>query len=183
MAAKEIKSTSVAPEDEEDTVNLWQSFGWELKNNQEVKNTDSHLERRGDDVYSVTNTEHYVKLTFERDPGRQNYAELKSLEGQYYGASHPGAPPKRFGTIFVILIVISLFFGIGGIISGVANSYNGPMFVIISGIVGLVFLAPAVLIIVFRTKSFPKRLQPWTDAYDLYTKTRADALGQAKSLV
>ena len=30
MAAKEIKSISVKPSTEESTINLWQSFGWEL---------------------------------------------------------------------------------------------------------------------------------------------------------
>jgi len=29
--AKEIKSTSVPPTAEEETINVWQSFGWEFK--------------------------------------------------------------------------------------------------------------------------------------------------------
>ncbi|MDR1904812.1 MAG: hypothetical protein LBQ88_21335 [Treponema sp.] len=169
--AKEIKSISVAPAAEEDTINLWQTFGWELKTTQEVKNKDSHLEKRGDDLVSVTETEHYVKLTFERDPTRQNYAALKSLEEQFYAARHPGIPPKRFGTLWLILIVALLLFGL----MLVTTSAIGVL-------LGLIVAALDVFIIVMRIKSYPKRLQPWTDAYNAYEKTRSEALEQAKSL-
>jgi len=184
MAAKEIKSISVAPAAEEDTINLWQTFGWELKSNQEIKNKSSHMERRGDSLYNVTETEHYIKLTFERDPARQNYNELRSLEDRYYSASHPGPAPKRFGGIFVFLIVISFFFGIGSFLTmGMDPSRVSVGYIFTVIIMGLVFLTPGVLIIVFRTRSYPKRLKPWTDAYDLYTTTRSECLEKAKSLV
>jgi hypothetical protein len=169
--AKEIKSVSVAPAAEEETINLWQSFGWELKSTQEVKTKDSHLERRGDDLVSVTESEHYVKLTFERDPARQNYAELKSLEEQFNAASHPGNPPKRFGTLWLILAGILVVFGISVMSSGV-----------IGIIMGIIAIAGGVFIIVTRIKSYPKRLKPWEDAYNTYEKTRSDALERAKSL-
>jgi hypothetical protein len=195
MAAKEIKSISVAPSAEEATINLWQTFGWELKSNQEVKNKDSHLERRGDSVYNVTETEHYIKLTFERDPARQNYAELKSLEERYYAATPPSPPgnaPKRFGCLFLILIVLSLFFGIGGLIGGIgmAGNMGGVLVTIFYYLFFLILAAPGVLIIIFRNKSYPKRLKPWTEEYDAYQKAkdayikdRADMLEQAKALV
>jgi hypothetical protein len=173
MAAKEIKSVSVPPAAEEDTINQWQSFGWELKSSQEVKTKDSHLEKDGDKLVSVTETEHYVKLTFERDPARQNYAELKSLEAQFNAASHPGNSPKRFGLLWLILAGILVIFGISFLSSG------GVFGVIL----GIIAIAGGVFILVMRIRSYPKRLQPWTDAYNAYEKTRSDALEKAKALV
>jgi hypothetical protein len=178
MAAKEIKSVSVAPAAEEETIKLWQSFGWELKSSQEVKNKDSHIERRGDELVSVTESEHYVKLTFERDPSRQNYTELKSLEDQFYSANHPGNPPKRFGKLWLILAGVLLVFGYA-FYSG--NRYSSTA--IIGLIMGIIVAAGGVFIIVMRIKSYPKRLKPWTDAYNAYEKTRSDALERAQSLV
>lgn len=49
----EIKSTQVTPSNEEATIQLWQNFGWQFVSSQEVNNTDSHLERRGDEIYNV----------------------------------------------------------------------------------------------------------------------------------
>jgi len=183
MAAKEIKSISVAPAVESETISLWQTFGWELKSNQEIKNKDSRIERRGDNLVSVTETEHYVKLTFERDPERQNYAELKSLEDRYQAQIHPGSPPKRFGLVFAILIGISLFFGIGSFTllgDPVARFDTGVPLIII---MGLILITPGILIIVSRIRSYPKRLQPWEADLDLYTKNRSECLERAKSLV
>jgi hypothetical protein len=179
--AKEIKSISVAPAAEEDTINLWQSFGWELKSSQEVKTKDSHLEKRGDDLVSVTESEHYVKLTFERDPARQHYAELKSLEERFYAARHPGNPPKRFGMLWLILAGVLLLFGILFMNSS-RYAGNGGSFFFLGFLLGLIVAGLGVLIIVLRIRSYPKRLKPWTDVYNEYEKIRSEALEQAKAL-
>jgi hypothetical protein len=134
MAAKEIKSISVPPSAEEATINLWQAFGWELKSTQEIKTQDVQVftEQIGNTkYYETTKGEHYIKLTFERDPSRPNYAELCDLEKKYEATSYfptiptkPNEPtnpidpveePKRFGclTFFLIILSISPFFWIG----------------------------------------------------------------------
>jgi hypothetical protein len=179
MAAKEIKSISVAPVAEEDTINEWQSFGWELKSSQEIKNKDSHLERRGDDLVSVTETEHYVKLTFERDPARQNYAELVSLQREYESIPNPSAPPKRFGIFFLIIMGLSLIFGIGffGQIGG------GAIKVITMLVAGLVFLAPGVLIFLWRMKRYKKLYPEWENSVASITARNNDVLNRARDLV
>ncbi|GHT19475.1 hypothetical protein FACS1894189_8300 [Planctomycetales bacterium] len=113
MARKEIKTINVQPADEESAISVWQTFGWELKNNQEVKiqSENAYLEKDfwGDGINQVTTThrEHYVKLTFERDTSMPNYAELVSLEQQYYALPHP-VPPGSGGCTWLIATVIGL---------------------------------------------------------------------------
>jgi hypothetical protein len=119
MAMRDIKSIEVVPEDEEKTVRLWMSFGWELKNNQRVKTQDvqrfTGQDSDGTEHYQTTRGVDFIKLTFERDPERKNYAELKSLEEQYYAIPDPVLPtqdyvyPVRFGLLWGILTAIGLF--------------------------------------------------------------------------
>jgi len=180
--AKEIKSISVEPSAEESTINLWQSFGWDLKSTQEVKTSDaSHLERRGDTIYNVTQSgEHYIKLTFERDPARQNYAELKSLEGQYYSISDPSyypVEPKRFGCISLGIIGFLLLGGFGAI-SGNSGDTAVIAFLII------------VAIVVWRSLSYSKKKKLYDEEWVEYSnksdaarKNRQEILEKAKSLV
>ena len=83
--AKETKFIEVHPSEVENTIEFWQYFGWELVGApQEIYNKDSHLERRGDDTYSVTTTTNYAKITFQRDNSIPNYAELVDLEKKFY---------------------------------------------------------------------------------------------------
>lgn len=114
--AKEIKSVNVHPSEEESTINVWQAFGWEFKSTQEVKTSDSsHLEQRGDTIYNVTKSGvHYVKLTFERDPERQDYSELASLQTQYDNVIEPGPQPKWFNKILFIVFIVPLAAGLTG---------------------------------------------------------------------
>jgi len=165
MAMKDVKTIQVEPEEEESTVRLFQSFGWELKNNQEVKTSDSsHLERRGDTIYNVTKSGvHYIKLTFERDPARRNYAKLKSLEEQYYSVENPGYPekPVLFGLLWGIIIVV-----------------------------GLLFFPISIAVIIWRSVRYYKKKKEWEEAYVVYSREldaanakRHDYLEKAQSLV
>ncbi|MBI1926102.1 hypothetical protein HYR99_17845 [Candidatus Poribacteria bacterium] len=67
MARTESISFQVHPNDEQEQINLMQKFHWSLLNSQEIKTIDNRLERRGDDIYQVSSSEHYVKLTFSRE--------------------------------------------------------------------------------------------------------------------
>ena len=100
----ESKSLKVSTNSEQGTINLMQDFGWQLKSSQEVNVADSHLERRGDSIYSVTNKQKYVKLVFERDTGLTNYATIADLENKYHAIMD--YPPKK--EIVVISIIITI---------------------------------------------------------------------------
>ena len=82
----ESKVVQVAPSREDDTIDEYQAFGWELKNSQTIDKQDSHLENQFGTIYSVTESEKYVKLTFRRNKKMANYARLVELENKYYGA-------------------------------------------------------------------------------------------------
>jgi len=168
MAMKDVKSIQVDPDEEEGAVRLFQSFGWELKSTQEVKTQDVQMftgqDSDGTEHYRTTRGEHYVKLTFERDPARQNYAELKSLEAQYYSVKNPSYPeePVRFGMLWIIVSAIGLF----------------------------IYVVPGVLIIVWRCVRYSKKKKTWDEEYAVYSKERDAAekkrnelLEKAQSLV
>ena len=168
MAMKDLKSFTVDPEDEEKTVQKWMSFGWELKSTQEVKTQDvqkfTGQDSDGTEHYQTTRGEHYIKLTFERDPERKNYAELKSLEGQYNSVKNPNLPaaPSRFGCLWLILAVVGLF----------------------------AFILPGVIIIIWRFVSYSKKKKVWDEEYATYSKEleaakkkRQEILQKAQSLV
>jgi hypothetical protein len=115
MARTESISFQVHPNDEQEQINLMQQFHWSLLNSQEIKTVDSHLERRGDDIYSVTNAEHYVKLTFSRELDLPNLNEIKRLEQAFFALPVPKYPKLFPGTIWLYL-VLSLFYGAGIVI-------------------------------------------------------------------
>jgi len=125
---KETKFIEVNPSSVERTIEKWGWFGWEIMGApQEIYNKDSHLEGRGDSIYNVTETTHYVKITFQREKTMPNYDELCKLEHEFDNPpkrlSLP-AKPKRFGVIFgllgfvpLIIGLIALFAAIGGVVN------------------------------------------------------------------
>lgn len=111
MAMKELKTFNVAPGSEEETIRLWRSFGWELVGApQEIRTNDSQVftgqDSDGTKYFETTTGVHYVKLTFERDPARPNYEELKSLEEQYCAIEEPTIweQPRFITKLWLILI-------------------------------------------------------------------------------
>jgi len=206
MAMKDIKSIEVPPADEEKTVQLWMSFGWELKNNQRVKTQDvqKYAGQSSDHTtkyYETIRGEDFVKLTFERDPERKNYAELKALEAQYDAplpsltASSPGAEPKKPGIFGLIMTVIFLLLGalllltISGGVSGGETAVGFIIFIIVFFILGIRGIV--------RRTTFSSKLKNWETRNEAYQtkhaeeekalseakKKRADVLEKARSLV
>ena len=112
MARTESISFQVHPSDEQSQIELMQKFHWSLLNTQEIKTVDSHLERRGDSVYNVTKTEHYVKLAFSRDLDQPNLKEVKALEQEYFSLKFV-TPPKLFPGHIALWIIGSFCYGIG----------------------------------------------------------------------
>lgn len=112
MARTESVSFQVHPSDEQKEINVMQKFHWNLQGTQEVKTVDSSLERRGDAIYSVTKTEHYVKLSFSRELDLPNLKEIKKLEEQYKTLPHP-VYPKLFPVSVWLWLIAAVIYGIG----------------------------------------------------------------------
>ncbi len=107
----ETVSKQVHPDSEQATIDLMTTFGWILQSSQEINTKDSHLEKRGNDLYSVTETQNYVKLVFTRDNKMENYAEVSQLEREYNNIldSKPVAPPPFsliIGGILYLMYVV-----------------------------------------------------------------------------
>lgn len=104
---KQTKSMQVPVEAESSKIEVWRCFGWELFSTQEVRDTDSHLENRGGTIYSVTNTTHYIKLTFQRDDRMPGINELNAAQRKYENAVAAYTPLKPFSfALFVIGLVV-----------------------------------------------------------------------------
>ena len=115
MARTESKSLTCHPAAEQDVINMHQKFHWSLLNSQDVKTATTGLEKGGwldDNVYSVTRTEHYVKLSFSRDLDTPNLSEIKKLESAYFGLPAPYYP-ALFPIHIILWGVLTLFYGLG----------------------------------------------------------------------
>lgn len=112
MARTESVSFQVHPNNEQAQIDLMQKFHWSLLTTQEIKTIDNHLERRGDDIYQVTNSEHYVKLTFNRSLDLPNLNDVKRLEQQYNSLPYP-TYPKLFPISIWVWIILAFVYGLG----------------------------------------------------------------------
>ena len=110
----ETKTLKVANSAEESTISLMQQFGWSLLSSQDVNNTDSHLENRNGSIYSVTTSEKYVKLVFNRDKDMANYSQIVKLENEYYSIIN--SEPRVSAIDVKIALTGLVFFLIPGIL-------------------------------------------------------------------
>lgn len=78
---RETKIIQVYPSDSaiEKAINEWESFGWEMTDNQKFSDKQDLWSPVGTTVRTTT----YNKLTFSREKSSPWYAEVKSLENQY----------------------------------------------------------------------------------------------------
>ncbi|MBQ7391297.1 MAG: hypothetical protein IJV73_01300 [Clostridia bacterium] len=112
----ETKTLTVNPNAEQSTIDLFASFGWGLKSSQEIKNKDSHLERRGDEIVNVTESEHYIKLVFERDTKRENYDKLKELENTYFDIMAQEPVPENVQISIPIAAILLVMYVVPGVV-------------------------------------------------------------------
>ncbi|MHB9295843.1 hypothetical protein PilKf_01595 [Pillotina sp. SPG140] len=172
--AKEFKTLNVAPGGENKAIEFWQHFGWELMGApQEIYSKDSHLEKSGDTIKSVTETTHYIKLSFQRDTTMNHYSELASLQKEYEAIPDPSDPPKKFGILFLILMGFSLALGIYSI-SGAAEG---------GILLAFIFFPLAVLIFIWRTKRYKKLYPEWESVVNDIATRRDRVLKRAKVLI
>jgi hypothetical protein len=83
------------------------------------------LEEKGGKLYSVTATEHYIRLTFQRDPASiPDYQEIAALDEEYFSVPHPGRRSNLFSKPSLIIMGIGVFFFIlGAVQSSMILSY------------------------------------------------------------
>jgi hypothetical protein len=105
----------VHPQDEQQQIKLMEAFCWNLLSSQDVKTVDNSLERRGDDLYQVRTTEHYVKLTFSRDLDTPHLAEIRKLEAEYENLRF-SQPPSMFPGCLVGWLFSFLIYGVGFVV-------------------------------------------------------------------
>ena len=92
MARSEAKTIICSPKDEQSQIDLMSRFYWRLLSTQDVRQLDSHIEQRGENLYSVTKDMHYVKLAFQRENSIPNYEMIKNLEKDYNALPIPKFP-------------------------------------------------------------------------------------------
>ena len=125
MARMESKSISVAPNEEQEVISRHEIFGWDLKSSQEILSKESHLEERYDDLYSVTTTENYVKLVFQRDAESAIAVKARSVENEYWNLySLTKYYPKKSKLLHTIPLVVCVFMLVLGVIALFQQSYN-----------------------------------------------------------
>lgn len=171
---KDIKTVNVPMSREAETIRAYQSFGWVLLNNQEIFVKDSHLKRGTFDgkLYSVTETTHYAKLTFERDPATlKNYARIRSLENAYHSVPKPPKKPVVLPKwALAIFIVLGIFFAW---IFSVANA----------GMIGVLFVGIYAGIVYAVQKRGLSKLPAWQEACKVYHAKCEEILCQADQLL
>ena len=200
MALKDFQSIRVTPGNEDEEVRVWMSFGWELKNKQRVKTQDAQrLTGRssdGTEYYETTEGVDFFELTFERDPERKNYAELKSLEAQYYAPlprfhatfpekpkepSKPGVQPQKPGVFHLIRNVVGVLLGALLVVTGIYGFATGRrgdiIYSIIIFVLGVILAGAGVAALMSR-KSFSSRLKSWEEEVKSYP-SRLESLENA----
>lgn len=109
----ESKTLQILPSDEEDTIEEYQLFGWELSSSQTIDRKDSHLENNFGTIYSVTESVNYVKLTFRRNLNMIGYNEIADIEKRYRTACSISAPEEPGKTMMIVGMVGVLISFIG----------------------------------------------------------------------
>lgn len=157
--AKETKSISIVPSEEQDTIELWQKFGWELVSSQEIFNRDSHLEESGDHINSVTTTTNYVKLVFARDKEMKNYSQIVDLENRFNGVAFPIR--KSAKPLFIL--------GAVGSVAGVGLITEKP-------IIGITLLIAGIAILVLGFVKKSKNTKIYNAEYSAAISKRREIL-------
>lgn len=136
MERTDSKSLQVHPMDEQYFIEVMQRFHWNLQSTQTVHIKDSHTEARGDNLYSITETEKYVKLMFTRPASFQNKDKLVALESEFFNMNYSEKRGYK-GSITVIII--------GFIVILLGSCGRGSLFATPSFWVGLIVAGAGVL--------------------------------------
>ena len=112
---KETKAVQIHPSEENEQINLWGKFGWEVQSSQEIYNQNT--KDLGDKV--VTTTTNYVKLVFSRDTSMPNYDKIRSYENDYdrksaniasLSSTEPSINPIAAGILLLLYVVPGIIY-------------------------------------------------------------------------
>ena len=158
MPRLETKSAQVAPNQEQSTIDLYQKFGWTLLSSQEIYSKNSHIESRGGQNYSVTETTNYVKLTFQRDKDMPNYDKIVPLENEYFALANSIPVNDGKGKGLRVLGIIATIIGAWVLIEGLgfAGSAKATSFAFLLPLFGFLVLGGGIAGIVFGSKKKKK---------------------------
>ena len=180
MPRWESTSLSVAPEKEQEAIETYQSFGWELRSSQEIFNKDSHQEARGDSIYSVTETTNYVKLVFQRDKDMPYYNEVCEIENKYFDLLNRkpiyycGNAPIVIGALFLLPGAFFLYVG---------AQYSGTSSGAALLIMGLIIAALGLLIIVKRLRTKSRKKAEYNEQTKKWNNERSMLLAEVENYV
>lgn len=107
----ETITRKVSPRQKNETADIMRCFGWRLKSTQEINSKESHFEQQGDTLYSVTTSENYVKMLFERETTMPNYSKLVALENEYCAIlrKRPDFSKWKFGGLIALGFFAAIF--------------------------------------------------------------------------
>jgi len=179
--AKETKTITVHPNHVQGSMDEHRIFGWDVMSVQEVKTVDSHLETRWDNLYNVTKTEHYIRLTYQRDPTTiPYYSELSILEQEY--DSLRGPIWSRRSNLFSIISLIILGIGIFLLFACVLTFTQRELFPTSdlgsAGFLGVIGIG----IITLRVVLHVKKNKQWDNSFRAYVYKQKELLEKAKKL-
>jgi len=176
-AVWESKAIQVHPANENSTIELYETFGWELKSSQTIDKTDTDFKDGWNDDIIITKTrERYVKLTFRRDKNMPAYRELCELEAQYYAADREeGLELKEAPRWMLVVGVILALWGLWALIT------YGPDFVV-SAIMMFVIAAPLIFIYIKKKKEYDSVYDEYLKNRENATATKYNCIEQAKRL-
>ena len=105
---KDVKVLQIDAGTENETIRIWQKFGYELRSTQDVVYGTTDVEQGILDlllnrIIFVTKRIHYVKLVLERDHNIPHYQELKELEDQFNSVPYPGDRAKPYSAYQVFI--------------------------------------------------------------------------------
>ena len=121
---KEYKSLNVAPEEETEAIQYYETFGWKLDETREVYNESQKVVGEkytsynsfmrgftGNDgkveVQTRTAVTHFLSMRFSRETSMKNYDKLSALQNEYESLEY--LPHKDLPRKPILLTIVGLF--------------------------------------------------------------------------
>ncbi len=163
----EYQTVRVHPTEEQDTIELYGTFGWNLIDAQEVYSESTKINNADIQVYddssftgtfmkgytgkdgrinvnSYTKVTNYVTLRFSRDSDIKNYDEINELANEYDSLSECSEPKKPI--MRTIIFALGMAFIIASVIMAIANHTVAEIWEIIVCVVFPLIMTPFIVI-------------------------------------
>ncbi|MCL1949571.1 MAG: hypothetical protein FWF59_07560 [Turicibacter sp.] len=150
--ATETKIFNVNPGEDADVINTMANFGWELFGTQEIHNQKSEsVETTKMDgttrIDTTITTMHYIRITLQRDNGREAYSNLVQLEKEFFSLNTGNPTNVEKGSNLPAYLTTAVFLGVSFLSFKIitwlwTSAFWIPLFlsIIISSFVGGTFM-------------------------------------------